>query len=592
MRFYQSQCYSTAIAHGGTDGECQEADREARKNVKKALKSIFNELKETQKTCQERFQSILPSVGSNVDEEEEEEEDDDDTDTPATPSDDDSASATLRTLYHSLADEYSELIKFMRGATTAHDDKCKEELDKCKEKLDKLDEGVKQAGAMLDDLERSGPANAKEKHLATLKVLQVLVQNMNTASEVLTLIDRAQESQQQPREKQKSLIERTQAFEKSLSELKQSKRDDDDVRELRAEVKKLRDENTRYKADLEEAKKIKEVSESLNKLLEKQSGGNSDIMSTVAELRVRITQLKEERDGAMELLEQERHKITQLQEERDSAVESLEQERQKITQLEKERDSTVKSLEQERQKITQLEKERDGAVESLEQEHQKVTQLEQERSDAVKSLEQERKKLKKLKKADSLLKSATETLRQIIKLKEGVSSQPVLSALQSQAFDVASEFKKQKEELESLIKSEAPSKLEIEEMKTRVKELNKEIERVSSENANLQQKIRALMIRLHEWNGTVSTGPFAYPHTMLFLPRPDCDGVYEAYNQGYPCYFLSDESTDFREQIRDNEPVIGTLLLDPEPHIAEPGNRFKLAPGTRYWLCTCAAFNS
>ena len=141
--------------------------------------------------------------------------------TPATPSEDDAVIAALRTLFHSLADEYMEMIKSMEGTTTVHD-KCKEELGKCKEKLDKLDEGVKQAGTKLENLEQDGPTAAKEKHLATLKVLQVLVQNMNTASEALTLIDRAQESQRQSSEKQQSLIERTQAFVKSLSELKQS----------------------------------------------------------------------------------------------------------------------------------------------------------------------------------------------------------------------------------------------------------------------------------------------------------------------------------------------------------------------------------
>ena len=483
--------------------------------------------------------------------------DDDHVETPATPSEDDALIAALRTLFHSLADEYMEMIKSMEGTTTVHD-KRKEELGKCKEKLDKLDEGVKQAGTKLENLEQDGPTTAKEKHLATLKVLQVLVQNMNTASEALTLIDRAQESQRQPSDKQKSLIERTQAFEKSLSELKQSKREDD-------EVTNLRDENARYKAALEEAKKReKEVSESLSKLLEKQSGGNSDAMNSITELGMRITQLKEKRDSTAKLLEQERQKITQLEKEKDGAVESLRQERQKITQLEQERDSTVKSLEQEHKKVKKLDKSKKKLEQSLKQSNPQNHELD----------------------------NVTETLWRIVGLKEGVSPKPRLEALQQQAFKVASEFKTDKVRLELLLKKEAPSKLEMEEVKKRADELNKEIERFSSENANLQQKIRALMIRLHEWNGTVSTGPFAYPHTMLFLPRPDCDGVYEAYNQGYPCYFLSDESTAFREQIRDNEPVIGTLLLEPEPHIAKAGNKFKLAPGEKYWLCTCAAINS
>ena len=442
------------------------------------LKSIFNELKETQKTCQERFQSILSPDDSDVDDhhnhsgaDDGADEDDDDDDgvgfVVAQCENEDPEFAALRKLYHTMADEHREMIKSMRGATTVHHDRCKEQLDK-------LDKSVEQATTLMEGLKQtisqSGPITAKEKHLATLKVLQVLVQSTNTASEALRLVDRAQESQRLLSEKQKVLNERTQAFEKSLSELKQSKREDDEVRNLRDDVRKLKDEVTRYKADLEEAKKReKEVSESLSKLMESTQTLNEDCQK-VGELQQRLK-------------------------ETDSLAES--------------RRRTI-----------------DGV---------------------------------------------TETLRRIAK-HGGGSLYRDLHALQQQANNVADELKKQNEQL------------------------HKEIERIGSENASLRQELElvpgAPKPRPNVWNGTVSTGPFAYPHTMLFLPRPDCDGVYEAYNQGYPCYFLSDESTAFREQIRDNEPVIGTLLLEPEPHIAKAGNKFKLAPGEKYWLCTCAAINS
>lgn len=489
-----------------------------------ALKHIYDELKETQRHCREDYEALCAlDCGGQ----------DDNASLSAAPSDNEAAGLeSLRVLYHRMADECRGMIKSVQSDTATHHSQCREQLDT-------LDRDMEEMDAMMGDLEhlmeQKGRDLSREKHVTALRMLQRLVRETAATSKARELIDAAKESQRLLSEKQKVLREHTQAFEESLSLLRLKQGDDAEVRTLRAE-------NAQYRAELEEAKRReKEISESLMRMKEttqrlnedmvrqrEEQRENTELLSSISELRVMTTTLEEQRDSAIR--------------EREDIVRSLEQEQRRVRELEADMQNTKSQLDSQRHTL-------DGVA---------------------------------------------ETFRRIVNQGKGKGTHyRDLSALQRQALDVAEKLAKRIVDLESSFTGPVAPGREVDALMARARELNEENERLKADNAGLRQDIEFLtrgVPNTNTWNGAVSSGPFAYPHTMLFLPRPDCDGVYEAYNRGHPGYFLSDEiSSEFRDQIRNSEPILATLLLNPEAHTAEAGNKYKLAPGTRYWTCTCAA---
>ena len=551
----------TVIEKGGVEVEGEDADIAAKRATAEALMHIYDELKDEQGQCQADYEAVRRKVPD---------EDKEDMGRAAGESDGGAAASTgvdsLRVLYYKMANKCQSMLSSMKTEIAGHYDRCKAQLDELVKEVNELEKMLNDANGMVD----KDNCTPKEKHLAAMRVLQRLVQGKAMATRVHDLIATAEEAQVHLAEKQEALKKDTKNFEQTLSTLKGTRGDDKEVNALRAENAQLKAKLEESKRKLEESKR--KLEESKRKLEESRREEDEDAFSLV---KIESERFKTENEELKKELEKSKKELEKSQRKENEISRSLETMKETTQKLQEDLDEQRNAQE----RRSQAERERNELVQTLASERQKLRILEADKKKFESLSESQRHKIE----------SVTESFRRVV-MHGGESPHRDLSGLQNQAVRVAQSMNQKIEELRLGI--DLPPGHETDALRTTIHEQGETIKRLENTNARLLQDLEMMKgssPSMNRASSKVSMGPFRPPHIMLFLPRPECDGVYEAFNRGYPGYFLSEDSSSvFTAQIRNREPIVATLVMDPEPHTAEEGNRYKLASGTRYWLCTCA----